>query len=68
MGLRSGLCARRVKVFHTNLDKLFLYGPLSLHGGIVMLKQERAYVFGQVAFSWYPPNPDESVGLPDGEE
>ena len=25
------------------------------------------YAFGQVAFSWHLPNPDLSVGLPDGE-
>ena len=35
------LC-RPVKVFHTDLDKLFLYGPHFVHRGIVMLKQERA--------------------------
>jgi hypothetical protein len=23
--------------------------------------------FGQVVFSWHPPNPDSSAGLPDGE-
>jgi hypothetical protein len=25
------------------------------------------YAFGQVAFSWHWPNPDSSIGLPDGE-
>uniref|UniRef100_A0A674E8V8 Aryl-hydrocarbon-interacting protein-like 1 n=1 Tax=Salmo trutta TaxID=8032 RepID=A0A674E8V8_SALTR len=25
------------------------------------------YAFGQVAFCWHPPNPNVSVGLPDGE-
>ena len=25
------------------------------------------YALGQVAFSWHPPNPDLSVGQPDGE-
>jgi hypothetical protein len=25
------------------------------------------YALGQVAFSWHPPNPDSSVGLPDVE-
>ena len=25
------------------------------------------YALGQVAFSWQPPTPDSSVGLPDGE-
>ena len=42
MGLRSALC-RPVKFFHTDLDKPFLYGPRFVHGGIVMLKQERAF-------------------------
>jgi hypothetical protein len=40
-----------------------------------MLKQEMTfpkiysghYALGQVAFSWHPPNPDLSVGLPDSE-
>ena len=36
------LC-RPVKFLHTNLDKLVLYGPRFVHGGIVMLKQERAF-------------------------
>jgi hypothetical protein len=36
------LC-RPVKFFHTDLDKLFLYGPCFVYGGIVMLKQERAF-------------------------
>ena len=36
------LC-KPVKFFHTNLDKPFLYGPRFVHGGIVMLTQERAF-------------------------
>ena len=36
------LC-RPVKFFHTKLDKPFLYGQRFIHGGIVMLKQERAF-------------------------
>jgi hypothetical protein len=36
----TALC-RPVKFFHTDLDKLFMYGPHFVHGGIVMLKQER---------------------------
>ena len=36
------LC-RPVKFFHTDLDKQFLYGPCFVHGGIVMLEQERAF-------------------------
>jgi hypothetical protein len=31
------------KFFHTDLDKPFLYGPCFVHGGIVRLKQERAW-------------------------
>ena len=31
------------KFFHTDLDKPFLYGPRFVHGGIVMLKQKRAF-------------------------
>ena len=34
---------RRVKFFHTDLHKPFPYGPRIVHGGIVMLKQERAF-------------------------
>ena len=34
---------RPVKVFHTDLDKPFLYATRFVHGGIVMLKQERAF-------------------------
>ena len=34
------LC-KPVKFFHTDLDKPFLYGPQFVHGGIVMLKQEK---------------------------
>ena len=36
------LC-KPVKFFHTDLDKPFLCGPHFVHGGIVMLKQERAF-------------------------
>jgi hypothetical protein len=32
-----------VKFFHVDLRKLFMYGPRFVHGGIVMLKQERAF-------------------------
>jgi hypothetical protein len=32
-----------VKFFHTDLDKPFLYGHHFVHGGIVMMKQERAF-------------------------
>jgi hypothetical protein len=34
---------RPIKFFHTDLDKPFMYGPGFVHGGIVMLKQERAF-------------------------
>jgi hypothetical protein len=36
------LC-RPVKFFHTDLDKHFMHGTHFVHGGIVMLKQERAF-------------------------
>ena len=36
------LC-RPVKFFLADLDKPFLYGHRFVHGGIVMLKQERAF-------------------------
>jgi hypothetical protein len=36
------LC-KLVKFFHTDLDKLFLYGPCFVHRGIVMLKPEKAF-------------------------
>ena len=36
------LC-RQVKLLNTNLNKLFLYGPRFVHGGIVTMKQERAF-------------------------
>ena len=36
------LC-RSVKFFQNDLDKPFLYRPRFVHGGIVMLKQERAF-------------------------
>ena len=32
-----------VMYFHNDLDKPFLYGPSFVQGGIVMLKQERAF-------------------------
>ena len=34
---------RPVKFFHTDLDKPFMYGLRFVHGGIVMLKQKRAF-------------------------
>jgi hypothetical protein len=72
-GVEVRALCRPVKFFHTDLDKPFLYGPRIVHGDIVMLKQEMTFLnswhhaFGQVRFSWHPPNPDLSVGLPDGE-
>ena len=36
------LC-RPVNFFHTDLNIPFLYVPCFVHGGIVMLKQERAF-------------------------
>jgi hypothetical protein len=37
------LC-RPVKFFHIDLDKPFLYGSHFVHGGVVMLKKERAFL------------------------
>uniref|UniRef100_UPI00358F17FE guanylyl cyclase-activating protein 1 n=1 Tax=Myxine glutinosa TaxID=7769 RepID=UPI00358F17FE len=42
-GVKVRLLWRPVKLFHTDLDKPFLYGPRFVHGAIVMLKQERAF-------------------------
>ena len=42
-GVEVRALCRPAKFFHTDLDKLFLYGPRFVHGGIVMLKQERAF-------------------------
>ena len=42
-GVEVRALCKPVKFFHTDLDKPFLYGPRFLHGGIVMLKQERAF-------------------------
>ena len=42
-GVEVRALCRPVKFFHTDLDKLFLYGPWFVHRGIVMLKQERAF-------------------------
>jgi hypothetical protein len=42
-GVEVRALCRPVKLFHTDLDKQFLYGPRFVHGGIVMLKQERAF-------------------------
>ena len=39
-GVRA-LCGK-VKFFHTDLDKPFLFGPRFVHGGIIKLKPERA--------------------------
>jgi hypothetical protein len=42
-GVEVRALCRSVKFFHTDLDKPFLYGPRFVQGGIVMLKQERAF-------------------------
>ena len=42
-GVEVRALCRPVKFFHTNLDKPFRYGPRFVHGGIAMLKQERAF-------------------------
>jgi hypothetical protein len=42
-GVEVGALCRPVKFFHTDLNKLFLFGPHFVHGGIVMLKQESAF-------------------------
>ena len=43
-GVEVRALSRPVKFFHTDLDKPLLYGPRFVHGGIVMLKQERAFL------------------------
>ena len=42
-GVEVRVLCRPVKFFHTDLDKPFLYEPRFMHGGIVMLKQKRAF-------------------------
>ena len=42
-GVKVRALCRPVKLFHTYLDKPFLYGPRFVHRVIVMLKQERAF-------------------------
>ena len=42
-GIEVRALRRPVTFFHTDLNKLFLYGPRFVHGGIVMLKQERDF-------------------------
>ena len=42
-GVEVRALCRPVKFFHMDLDKPFLYEPCFVHGGIVMLKQERAF-------------------------
>ena len=42
-GVEVRALCRPVKFFHNDLDKPFLYGPRFVHGGIAMLKQERAF-------------------------
>ena len=42
-GVEVRALCRPVNFFHTDLDKLFLYGPCFVHGGIDMLKQEKAF-------------------------
>jgi hypothetical protein len=42
MWLRSGLSASQSDS-SSPIDKPFLYGPCFVHGGIVVLKQERAF-------------------------
>ena len=42
-GLEVRALRRPVKFYHTNLDKLFLYGHHFVHRSIVMLKQEKAF-------------------------
>jgi hypothetical protein len=39
------------------------------HRSFFLLHQtlQLALCIGEVAFSWHPPNPDSTVGLPDGE-
>ena len=42
-GVEVRALCRPVKFFHTDLDKPFLYGSSFVHGGIVTLKEERAF-------------------------
>ena len=42
MGLRLGLCAGQTSSY-TLISTPFLYGPRFVHGGLAMLKQERAF-------------------------
>ena len=42
-GVEVRALCRPVKFFHTHLDKPLLCGPYFVHGGIVILKQERAF-------------------------
>ena len=42
-GVEVRALCRPVKFFHNDLNKPLLYGPRFVHGGIVMLKQERAF-------------------------
>jgi len=42
-GVEVRALCRQVKFFHTDFDKSFLYGSHFVQGGIVMLKQERAF-------------------------
>ena len=51
-GVEVRTLCRPIKFFYTNLDKPFLYGSHFVHGGIVMLKQERGL----------PPNCCHEVG------
>jgi hypothetical protein len=41
-GIEVRALCRPVKFFHTDLDTPLLYGPHFVHGGVVMVKQERA--------------------------
>jgi hypothetical protein len=34
---------------------------------LFLLHQTWHYAFGKIVFTWYPPNPDSSVRLPDGK-
>jgi hypothetical protein len=42
-GVEVRALCRPVKFFHTSVNKPFLYGPRFVYGGIVILKQERAF-------------------------
>jgi hypothetical protein len=50
-GVEGRALCRPVKFFHTDLNKLFLYGPHFVHRDIVMLKQEKAFP-KQLPQSW----------------